>query len=193
MLFFRPEDLSLARFFTVGVPAADDVTAVLGVLATQPGADRDDVAETTGLSRRSVGRLLNLIIETASDGGSPTLERVLARAEAFRAVQRSRIEMMRGYAETRRCRREFLLQYFGERDPEECGDCDNCRAGNPQEADLESPFATEDLVRHERFGVGTVMSLEGEEITVLFDEVGYRTLSLPTVLNRHLLEGVEQP
>ena len=101
--------------------------------------------------------------------------------------------MMRGYAETRRCRREFLLQYFGERDPEECGDCDNCRAGNPQEADLESPFATEDLVRHPRFGIGTVMSLEGEEITVLFDDVGYRTLSLPTVLSRNLLERLVGP
>jgi ATP-dependent DNA helicase RecQ len=33
-----------------------------------------------------------------------------------------------------------------------------------------------------------VMSLDGEEITVLFDDVGYRTLFLPTVLERRLLE-----
>ena len=36
VLFFRPEDLSLARFFTVGVPTAEDVTAVLGALARGP-------------------------------------------------------------------------------------------------------------------------------------------------------------
>lgn len=33
-----------------------------------------------------------------------------------------------------------------------------------------------------------VMSVEGEEITVLFDEVGYRTLHLPTVVEQELLE-----
>ena len=33
------------------------------------------------------------------------------------------------------------------------------------------------------------MSLDGDEITVLFDEVGYRTLSLTTVLERQLLVG----
>jgi ATP-dependent DNA helicase RecQ len=32
------------------------------------------------------------------------------------------------------------------------------------------------------------MSLDGDEITVLFDDVGYRTLSLPTVMERRLLE-----
>jgi ATP-dependent DNA helicase RecQ len=36
-------------------------------------------------------------------------------------VDRSRVEMMRGYAETRQCRRQFLLAYFGETLPEPCG------------------------------------------------------------------------
>jgi ATP-dependent DNA helicase RecQ len=45
-------------------------------------------------------------------------------------------------------------------------------------------------VRHDTFGTGVVMSLEGDEITVLFDDVGYRTLSLPTVLERGLLVEV---
>jgi ATP-dependent DNA helicase RecQ len=47
-------------------------------------------------------------------------------------MQKSRIEMMRAYAETMRCRRQFLLQYFGEVDPRPCGDCDNCHAGRRQ-------------------------------------------------------------
>jgi ATP-dependent DNA helicase RecQ len=194
VLFFRPEDLSLRRFFTVGVPKAGDVQAVLGAVAADPDADPARLAATTGLSKRSVGRLLNLIAEAAAGSEGPTVERVIGRAEAYKAIQRSRIEMMRGYAETRRCRREFLLQYFGEEDPSPCGDCDNCRAGLAEDVeDLDAPFGIQDAVRHSHFGAGVVMSLEGEEITVLFDDVGYRTLSLPTVLERDLLERLAVP
>jgi ATP-dependent DNA helicase RecQ len=51
----------------------------------------------------------------------------------------------------------------------------------------------EQQVRHETFGTGVVMSLDGEEITVLFDDVGYRTLFLPTVLDRGLLVEAATP
>ncbi|PMY58593.1 RecQ family zinc-binding domain-containing protein, partial [Pseudomonas sp. FW305-25] len=36
--------------------------------------------------------------------------------------------MMRAYAETDGCRRQFLLGYFGEDLPEPCGNCDGCAA-----------------------------------------------------------------
>ena len=45
-------------------------------------------------------------------------------------------------------------------------------------------------MRHPAFGTGVVMGLEGEELTVLFDDVGYKTLSLPTVVEQELLEPV---
>ena len=45
-------------------------------------------------------------------------------------MERSRIEMMRGYAETAGCRRQFLLGYFGEDLPEPCGNCDTCADGS---------------------------------------------------------------
>ena len=41
-------------------------------------------------------------------------------------ADRSRVEMMRGYAESRGCRRAYLLGYFGEDLPEPCGNCDTC-------------------------------------------------------------------
>ena len=48
--------------------------------------------------------------------------------------------------------------------------------------------AAEQPVRHATFGDGVVMSVEGEEVTVLFDDVGYKTLSVPTLVEHHLLE-----
>ncbi len=188
MLFYRPEDLGLARFFTTSVPKADNVTAVLGAMATDGAAPRVELAERTGLSVRAVGRILNLLDETGQDADSSAVDQVIARAEAYRSIQKSRIEMMRAYAETQRCRRQFLLQYFGEADAHICGDCDNCHAGTTtDEPETASPFAVEQRVQHDTFGSGTVMSVDGDEITVLFDDVGYRTLSLPTVLERQLL------
>ena len=191
ILFYRPEDLGLARFFTSSIPKADDVSAVLGAMATSGMSSRPDLAEKTGLSLRAVGRILNLLDETGLDADTSAVDHVIGRAEAYRSIQKSRIEMMRAYAETRGCRRQFLLQYFGETDTHLCGDCDNCHAGTAvEEPEITGPFAVEQRVRHDTFGTGVVMSLEGDEITVLFDDVGYRTLSLPTVLERGLLVEV---
>ena len=53
-------------------------------------------------------------------------------AEAHQRLIRSRIEMMRGYAETTGCRRQFLLGYFGEQLEHPCGNCDTCIAGTAE-------------------------------------------------------------
>jgi len=111
----------------------------------------------------------------------------IERADAYRKLQESRIERMRAYAETRRCRRQFLLEYFGEQTAELCGDCDNCLAGVATNEPDAGPFRVEQPVRHPAFGTGVVMGVEGDEITVLFDDVGYKTLSLPTVVEQELL------
>src|SRR4051812_50140003 len=44
-----------------------------------------------------------------------------------REVERSRLEMIRRYAEHTGCRRSFLLSYFGQDYPGPCGACDNDR------------------------------------------------------------------
>ena len=42
-------------------------------------------------------------------------------------IERQKLGALIGYCETVMCRRQVLLGYFGERDHEPCGNCDNCR------------------------------------------------------------------
>jgi ATP-dependent DNA helicase RecQ len=105
------------------------------------------------------------------------------------AFARSRVDMMRAYAERRRCRRGFLLGYFGEAFVPPCGNCDNCDAGRgrPDSEAAASPFATGDRVLHPEWGRGTVGDVEDGRLVVVLDELGYRTLELDLVIERELL------
>ncbi len=47
--------------------------------------------------------------------------------ERQRRIERQKSEALIGYCETVDCRRQALLGYFGEREHEPCGNCDNCR------------------------------------------------------------------
>jgi ATP-dependent DNA helicase RecQ len=42
-------------------------------------------------------------------------------------IERQKLGALIGYCETVMCRRQVLLGYFGERDHDPCGNCDNCR------------------------------------------------------------------
>ena len=96
--------------------------------------------------------------------------------------------MMRRYAEHTGCRRSFLLSYFGQDYPGPCGNCDNDRA-RPAEASGPEPFAIGERVTSERWGEGTVQRYDGDQLTVLFDEHGYRDLLVPLVVERRLLRA----
>jgi ATP-dependent DNA helicase RecQ len=41
---------------------------------------------------------------------------------------------------------------------------------------------------HETFGPGSVVDVDGDTVTVLFDDVGYRTLDVGIVARKHLLD-----
>jgi ATP-dependent DNA helicase RecQ len=126
--------------------------------------------------------------------------RALDVAEARQRLERSRVEMMRGYAETTGCRRQFLLGYFGEVFDPPCAACDGCRTGDAaatesahavaaeSAAGEEAAFPVNTPVRHGSWGDGLVMSHDGDQVVVLFEAVGYKTLSVPAVMDRRLLE-----
>jgi ATP-dependent DNA helicase RecQ len=104
-------------------------------------------------------------------------------------TERSRIDMMRGYAETLHCRRAYILNYFGEAFQAPCGNCDNDDRGAPEPVSKgDVPFALGSRVIHAVFGTGEVERYEDDSMTVLFDEVGYKTLLTDFVVSSDALQ-----
>ncbi|GIH79392.1 RecQ family ATP-dependent DNA helicase [Planobispora longispora] len=203
VLFYRPEDLGLRRFFTGGRTDEEFLLRVATLLNEHGGTVRArELRELLGVGAARLTRAVNLLeragaIEVTGRGdlrgaaGGPDPARAVERAaeleEIRRRVDASRVEMMRGYAETTGCRRRFLLEYFGEPYERLCGTCDTCRAGEAEAPDDTGPFAMHARVRHSEWGPGMVMSRENDRVTVLFDEVGYKTLLLEAVERERLL------
>ncbi|AWS43258.1 ATP-dependent DNA helicase RecQ [Streptosporangium sp. 'caverna'] len=204
VLFYRQEDLGLRRFFAGG-RADEELLLRSATLIHEHGGTvaADELRAVLDIGSTRLTRLVNLLeragaLEVTAQGdlrhvaGGPTPEEAAERAveldDTRRRIDDSRIDMMRGYAETTGCRRRFLLEYFGEPHERVCGACDTCRAGVPTpDEEVDGPFAMHARVRHEAWGRGMVMSRESDRITVLFDEVGYKTLSLEAVEREDLL------
>jgi ATP-dependent DNA helicase RecQ len=203
VLFFHPPDLGVRRFFAgAGRVDAEEIERVAAVLDSEDSLRPEDVAGRASLSVAKTETALSRLeevdavefdasgaAEAGDSAGSDEAADEAARAqERHREFERTRVEMMRAYAETRDCRRRYVLNYFGEEFPEACGFCDNCDAGRSSEQDAEKlPFPLGSRVRHEKWGEGAVQRYEADTIVVLFDEVGYRTLALPLVLETNLL------
>ena len=196
VLVYRPEDLALGSFFATPVPRRGDLRAVLAAAEEHDSDDPRLLADHLPFGPRKTGRLLNLVsLARAAGAGSKQAELVDAaveRAEAQRRLEKSRVDMMRAYAETTRCRGAFLLAYFGDPARDRCGTCDNCRSGHAADEaqDADTPFPVQSAVRHPEFGDGTVTDVTEDRVTVLFEDVGYRTLALDVVAQRELLVPV---
>jgi ATP-dependent DNA helicase RecQ len=236
VLAYRPQDLGMQRFFASGHPDADTIARVARTLGSHDApVSATELRQETGLTASRLTAVVNLLqqvraVRTTDQGElepladlSPTdaAERALQLADAHQELERSRVDMMRGYAETTGCRRRFLLGYFGQACEEPCGACDRCdsarpvvgaRAGGGHDRGLldgtstgtgrgtgarpapagtmpQHPFAAGTRVRHQRWGNGAVMSEEEGRLTILFESVGYRTLSLAVVQDHGLLSA----
>ena len=205
VLFYRTEDLGLRRFFSgSGHVEVDEIAQVLAAVRdhgepVEPGelqeeTDLSQTKLTTAVSRlEDVGAVEVLPTgEVASAGEADSREAIEAAAEAEekrRSFERSRVDMMRGYAETDGCRRAFVLAYFGEPFEPPCGNCDNCLSGRTDDATPDDvPFEVGSRVAHGQWGEGVVQRYDDDAVVVLFDEVGYKTLALEVVAERSLLE-----
>jgi ATP-dependent DNA helicase RecQ len=189
-LLYRPEDFGAAVHF-----AAHGVSRATVARAAESLAAGADVAATRS-STAALVRLVDLGAASWEAGGEVRWTGALDVADAIAAseeetqredeVERSRLEMMRRYAEQTGCRRSFLLTYFGQDYPGPCGNCDNDQLASDVPPAVE-PFAVGERVVSERWGEGTVQRYDGDQLTVLFDDHGYRDLLVPLVVDRQLL------
>jgi ATP-dependent DNA helicase RecQ len=207
VLFYRPEDLGLRKFFASSSPDEQALRKVVTLVAHAEGAVQPAaLAQEMDVSQNRLAGLVNLLeqagaVDVGADGAidehdqpvapEAAAEAAVELAESHRRVEQSRVEMMRGYAETIGCRRQFLLSYFGEILDEPCGNCDTCEAGTAtdQPDAASSPYPLQSTVTHKQWGEGVVMRYEGDRIVVLFGDVGYKTLLLEAIAARGLLEA----
>ncbi|MGE5636864.1 MAG: RecQ family ATP-dependent DNA helicase [Nocardioidaceae bacterium] len=205
LLFYRPEDLGVRRFFASGgrldaeqlEEVADAVREARGPLTADELRERTELSES-----KLMGALTRLeeagALDVRADGRVEREDLAGADAEAAveeaadaeadrRRFDRSRVEMVRAYAEHPYCRRSFVLSYFGEPHPGSCGNCDNCDAGRGEAEAASEPFGVGARVAHEAWGEGVVQRYDGDGMVVLFDSVGYKTLSVALVEDRGLL------
>ncbi|MBK6016944.1 RecQ family ATP-dependent DNA helicase [Streptomyces sp. MBT53] len=254
LLAYRPQDLGLQRFFASGAPDADALRRVAERLRGDGGTvSATGLRADCELGATALSAVLNLLeeagaVRTGRDGsrftgalGAAADDDVDAAVQSALAVhathlklEQSRVDMMRGYAETTDCRRRFLLGYFGDSVRVPCEACDNCAAavkpagrprrgrsgdaGHPYKATArrrrwpragaragaaagavraaetaarptvdEHAYLPGVRVHHDQWGQGEVMSEGDGKVTVLFESVGYRTLSLAVVTDKQLL------
>jgi ATP-dependent DNA helicase RecQ len=210
ILLYRMSDTRVQNYFLTGkYPGIEDVQKIFGTLEYFGGqADGVSLADLRKISQLPLTKLKVVLallkkakfIEMrarARYGLVPSAlenrERVLnlTNYETKKSYDQSKLAMMLQYAETSSCRRKFILNYFGEDyESGNCGACDNCLSlrvpkvtahAGPDEKT--SGFRIADVVSHPKFGQGTVERAEKDLVTVLFPNVGYKTL-LASAVNR---------
>ncbi|HEX7037755.1 MAG TPA: RecQ family ATP-dependent DNA helicase [Pseudomonadales bacterium] len=206
VLFYRPEDLGLQKFFAAGGRLRQgDIAKVGEAIAGAEAVGEQALREQTGLSRARLARitagledhgLLEQrepgVFRAAGDGrdGPELADTLLEREEGHRRYLLERLERMRVYAELRDCRRQYLLEYFGEPAPA-CGRCDNCDNGltGNRGATEERPFRVGSRIEHGKLGKGVVLGYEGHHMTVLFDEDGEKVIDVTFALEHGMLRS----
>jgi ATP-dependent DNA helicase RecQ len=231
VLLHRAEDVALQRYFSSGAPGKLEIRDLVATLRVRPH-DRAELRAASGFSARKLTQLLTLLEEVGAvvedatgmltsppDAPLPVdaARLALAEVERHQTVQKTRIDMMRQFAESRTCRGQTLLTYFGDRLTGPCGHCDNCAGGGPEPVAVprpeaaarvpvevptqtspdtaadarpdgqREPYPLHATVRHKAWGTGTVLGYESDRMTVLFETVGYKTLSVAVVHRSNLL------
>jgi ATP-dependent DNA helicase RecQ len=183
----------MARHLTARGISGSAVRPVAAALATGQVGRATSRQETSALAR-----LADLgAAAWGPDGevrwtGAMTVAAALEASEAETdregEIERTRLTMMRRYVDQPGCRRSFLLTYFGQDYPPPCGNCDNDASATQAAPPADVPFPVDSRVRSEKWGEGTVQRYDGDHVTVLFDEHGYRELYVPAVVQRSLLQ-----
>ena len=205
ILIYRMSDTRVQNYFLTGkYPDVEDVQKVFGTLeyfgGQEDGVSLADLRKISQLPLTKLKVVLALLkkagfIEmrarsryglTSDALKNRELVLNLTNYDTKKSYDQSKLAMMLQYAETRGCRRRFILNYFGEEFGRgNCGQCDNClraAAIGAAEVRATSGYKIADVVSHPKFGQGTVERAEKDLVTVLFPNVGYKTLLASAVL-----------
>ncbi|MBV8490877.1 MAG: RecQ family ATP-dependent DNA helicase [Candidatus Eremiobacteraeota bacterium] len=199
ILIYRMSDTRVQNYFLTGkYPDVEEVQRVFGTIEVfgdqAGGVTMTDLRKILQLPLTKLKVILALLkksgyIEHSGKSAYGLTEAVrknrelvlsLANYETKKSYDQSKLAMMLQYAETTSCRRRFILNYFGEDyERNNCGACDNCiralHRGIDQGA-ATGGFKISDVVVHTKFGIGTIERTEKDLVTVLFPNVGYKTL-----------------
>jgi ATP-dependent DNA helicase RecQ len=142
VLFYRTLDISAQRYKTgAGKVEASQLEIVANVLANPDSPKTaEKLSRETGISPRKLTNILHKFEEAGAArklaSGQIQVEPKQSAADIADAAlkqqqiqkdQRSRrLEQMQEFAETRNCRRGYLLRYLGENYTGPCGNCDRC-------------------------------------------------------------------
>jgi len=177
-----------------------DIHAVVDILdGTAEPITLDQLVSTSRVSRQAVERVLAELDElgvVTLDATTITCHLLPPDAAAQletagrrrQAIIASRIQAARSYAETTRCRRAELLAYFGDQYDPPCNQCDNdSLVSTVSGTHVDRPGAGR-RVRHRLWGAGTLLHQDEHELIVVFDAIGYRTLTPAALTNGLLVE-----
>jgi ATP-dependent DNA helicase RecQ len=206
VLFRTRQGAGGRRFFAGTAELPLDVLATVAE-AAQAAVEPIPAASLAAVAKASESRLTVALdrlqrvgaVEVDGNGcvawtGEASVEELVEEAAAdhdrYRTTDRTRAEMMQRYLETDQCRWRAILGYFGQPSDENCGHCDNCDRGVPDEdaGGDAALFPLGTRVIHARFGAGDVVAYEVDTMTILFDDAGYRSLSVELVRDGNLLQ-----
>lgn len=151
VLFYRPEDIGLRKFQTSRGSLLPQrvVQIATAIRSLGSSASVEAIARETGMSARQITNTLRHLEDvgavTLSASGEIELveardlfsasETASERSKQHRERLKARLQKMQIYADLPSCRREFLLQYFGDDFAGNCGNCDNCARTGEQSID----------------------------------------------------------
>ena len=201
----RPSETSVAKIVHLlsQVTTSTSETEVVASIADVASVARSGIAALVEDLER-FGYLVRIGKKIHFTGDPAEAMEALAEHQAIQVeVETSRLDMVASYAEGITCRRRYLLNYLGDDYPAElCLRCDNClrvaqrRVTEDWDVDAErerveedrgGPFTAGQTVRHPEWGEGAVQRIEGDILVVRFENVGYRSMHAPTVIERSLL------
>ena len=126
--------------------------------AGRDGAEADCILLYSGADVQTARYMIN--------NGSDNEELNPAQKEIVRKQDLERLEAMVGYCKTNTCLRGYILEYFGQKHPELCGNCGNCQ-GVYQEVDItrEAQMILSCVKRiHDKLGYWVGINLVGQTL-----------------------------